>query len=50
MHVLIVAAGMSGVGTAVIAAAAGHTVTLVEKRGEVGGLWAPGGTYSHSRL
>jgi len=50
MHVLIVGAGMSGVGTGVIVAAAGHTVTLVDRRPTVGGLWSPGGHYPLARL
>jgi len=50
MHVLIIGAGMSGVGTGVIAAAAGHTVTLVDHRRTVGGLWSPGGHYPLARL
>lgn len=50
MRVLIVGAGMAGVGTGVVAVRAGHTVTLVDRRATVGGLWTPGGHYPQARL
>lgn len=50
MHVLIIGAGMAGVGTGVVAVRAGHTVTLVDRRATVGGLWTPGGHYPQARL
>lgn len=50
MHILIVGAGMAGVGTGVVAVRAGHTVTLVDRRATVGGLWTPGGHYPQARL
>lgn len=50
MHILIVGAGMAGVGTGVVAAHAGHTVTLVDRQATVGGLWAPSGHYPLARL
>lgn len=50
MHILIIGAGMAGVGTGVVAARAGHNVTLVDRQATVGGMWAPGGHYPQARL
>lgn len=50
MHILIIGAGMAGVGTGVVAVRAGHTVTLVDRRATMGGLWARGGHYPLARL
>lgn len=50
MHILIVGAGMAGVGTGVVAVRAGLTVTIVDRKATVGGLWGSGGHYPQARL
>ena len=49
-HVGIVGAGVSGLATAKVFLSRGHTVTLFEQVGELGGVWAPSRHYPGVRL
>ena len=40
MRIVIIGAGISGIGTAIILKKAGHAVTLFEKSSQIGGVWA----------
>ena len=44
-HVCVIGAGVSGLAAAKAFAARGHEVTIIERSGDLGGVWEPARSY-----